>query len=320
MRHTAIIISALLCLAGIALAGDWHVAGSLECSDCHLQHGSNQRDPTVEGAFSYLLRKGSINELCISCHDGTDPSAPDVIAPAPMYASTPSEESAAGLLAMAGIDNPNGHSIGIELATPLQQVASMRELSCVSCHAAHGNGNFRNLHSDPAESGALLSVANGLNVFTGVPPDNPPTATGSIAAYSRDNVGYVSGITEWCVTCHDQLGSNCFAAAPAHFNAHPSDIAIDAYPYDGHTEPAHWVAGSGEGFAAVGQSTATPRVPFLATGATDFQASRTVAANNKVSCMSCHKAHGSSNRKGMVWPYLEEHDNALSGCQQCHNK
>lgn len=320
MKFGLLIILSLLCLPLPGLAGEWHVAGSLECGECHLQHGSNQRDPTVEGAYVFLLRKSSVNELCMSCHDGTDPTAPDVIAPAPMYNSTPSEESAAGALAMVGAINPNGHSIGIELLTPLQQVPAQRELNCVSCHSAHGNGNYRNLLVDPAGTGASLLIQQGVNVFTGTQPDNPPSSAGSVAAYNRDNVGYGSGMTAWCSSCHDQLGSNSYASAPAHFNSHPSDVALNTYPYDDHTDPAHWIAGSGEGFAAIGQSAATLRVPFLAPEATDFQTSRTAAADSRVTCVSCHKAHGSSYRKGMVWPYLEENDNALSGCQQCHNK
>lgn len=320
MKLRVLIPLSFLCLPGLGLAGDWHVGGSLECGECHLQHGSNQRDPTVEGAFAFLLRKGSVNELCMSCHDGTDPAAPDVMAPTPMYSSTPSEESAAGPLAAVGFPNPNGHAIGVEMPTPLQQVSALRELSCVSCHSAHGNSNYRNLLTDPAETGASLLILQGVNVFTAVRPDNPPTSAGSIAAYSRDNVGYASGMTEWCSSCHDQLASNNFASAPAHFNAHPSDIALDAYPYNDHVDASHWIAGVGEGFAAVGQSPATLRVPFLVSAATDFQTSRAAGADNKVSCVSCHKPHGSAYRTGMVWPYLEVNDNALSGCQQCHNK
>lgn len=320
MKLLAATIIGLLLLTGLPFAGDWHTAGSLDCRECHLQHGSNQRDPTVEGAYSFLLRKSSINELCMSCHDGTDPTAPDVMAPTPMYSSTPSEESAAGALLFPGILNPNGHTIGIALSIPLQQVPAQKELTCVSCHSAHGNGNYRNLVTDPAGTGANLEIVLGTNVFVENRPDIPPTSSGSIAAYNRDNVGYVSGMSEWCVTCHDQLSTNSFASAPAHFNAHPSNEALDAYPADGHTDPAHWVAGTGEGFAAIGQSVASPRVPFLAPGATDFPTSRAATATSRVACLSCHKAHGSNYRKGMVWPYLEENDNTLAGCQQCHNK
>lgn len=320
MRYYWLTILLILSPLGYLAAGDWHVAGSLECGDCHLQHGSNQRDPTVEGAFAILLRKSSINELCMSCHDGTDAAAPDILAPTPMYSSAPSGESAAGFLSAIGVPNPNGHSIGIELSTPLVQSVTQRELSCVSCHSAHGNGNYRNLLSDPAGNGASLLMIQGQQVFIGVQPDIPPSSGGSIAAYDRNNIGYVSGLSAWCSSCHDLLSMNSGASAPAHFNAHPSDIALDAFPYDSHTDQNHWTIGTGEGFAAIGQSSATLRVPFMAPAATDFAQSRTVAADNQVSCMSCHKAHGSSHRKGLLWPYLDGSESMLSGCQQCHNK
>ena len=320
MKVRLILLLSILLLATGTLAGNWHVAGSLDCGECHLQHGSNQRDPTVEGSFAFLLRKSSVNELCLSCHDGTDPTAPDVVIPTPMYSATTSKESAAGVLTMVGLDNPNGHSLGLELSTPLKQEPALQNLSCVSCHSAHGNGNYRNLLADPAATGAVIPVQEGTAVFQGVQPDDPPSTAGSIAAYNRDNVGYGAGMTSWCLSCHDQLSSNSVAAAPAHFNAHPSEIALNAFPYETHVDLGHWLAGTGEGFASVGQSPAVARVPFVASTATDFPSSKIAAADNKVSCLSCHKAHGSSNRKGMVWPYLEEDENSLAGCQQCHNK
>lgn len=320
MNRWFAILLLMLLMTSVVSAGNWHVAGSLDCGECHLQHGSNQRDPTVEGAFAFLLRKSSVNELCLSCHDGADPTAPDVIAPTPMYGSTASKESAAGALTMVGLDNPNGHSLGVELSTPLKQEAILQNLSCISCHSAHGNGNYRNLLEDPAAAGAAISVAEGSAVFVGVQPDDPPSTAGSIAAYDRDNVGYGTGMTTWCVSCHDQLASNSIAAAPAHFNAHPSEVALNTFAYDSHVDINHWLSGTGEGFSPVGQSLAIARVPFVASTATDFQTSKTAAPDNKVSCMSCHKAHGSSNKKAMVWPYLQEDDNSLAGCQQCHNK
>jgi predicted CXXCH cytochrome family protein len=317
---SGVLFAFIMCLPGLALAGDWHVTGTNDCGDCHLQHGSNQRDPTVEGAYSSLLRKSSVNELCMSCHDGTDPSAPDVVSPAPMYSSTSSGESGAGVLLSVGFENPNGHTLGVELPVPLTNAPVSRELTCVSCHAPHGNGNYRNLLVDPAGTGASIIIQYGVDVFVGVSPDNPPTSEGSINAYSRDNIGYVSSMTAWCSSCHDQLALNSTASAPAHFNAHPSDIALDAYFYDGHTDVNHWLGGTGEGFAAVLQSQATPRLPFLAPAATDFETSRTATAASRVTCVTCHKAHGSSYRKGMVWPYLDENESNLAGCQQCHNK
>jgi hypothetical protein len=314
------IFSLVFCIAIFAvelIAGEWHVAGSLRCGDCHLQHSSEKGEPHPEGTQAYLLRKASVNEVCLSCHDGTDPTAPDVQAPAPMYASTVSQESAAGVLLGAPEDNPRGHTLGLPVITALQSTASPMILSCASCHAVHGNDNYRNLQHDPAALGADIRVALDTHVFVNLHPDKPPTPGGSINAYSRDNVAYARGMSDWCTSCHDLLATNSPAAAPAHFNNHPSNLAISVTGFDDHADAAHWIAGSGEGFTGIGGML---RVPFQVPTASSFTSAREVASSNQVTCLSCHKSHGSANQKALHWPYLEGGDNFLSGCQQCHNQ
>ena len=299
-----------------AVAGNWHTAGSLRCADCHQQHESGQPG---EGPFSYLLVKNSVNELCLSCHDGSVSNAPDVQYPVTMYSSTLSGESCAGSFGMAGQDNPNGHNLGILTSTPLRTSGLPQELTCASCHAVHGNGNYRNLLTDPAGVGDSLRVEIGIDIMVGRMPDDPPTTGGAAAAYEKDNAGYVSGLTQWCSSCHDQLKTNGSAAAPAHFNGHPNDVALNQFGYQPHSDAKHWVQGQGDGFPSSAPA-GIARVPVLSPTATSFVASRTPQETDQVSCMSCHKAHGSSNKKGMLWPYLEGGPTFNAGCQQCHNK
>lgn len=315
-----LVLLTLLLLPITNYAGNWHVAGSLPCDDCHLQHGSDQQHLVTGAGFSFLLRKNSVNELCLSCHDGTDASAPDVSAPVGMYNGTTSQESAAGFFAAMGMDNPGGHALGLVLPTPLGTGSKTTELNCISCHASHGNGNYRNLLLDPASTGANLVVEVGTSVFQKQPPDNPPTVNGSAIAYSRDNIGYAKGMSAWCSSCHDQLSLNSPAASPAHFNSHPSDLSLDAFSTSTHADPAHWISGTGEGFDASAALSATSRLPFQTPGATDFTSSTKVQSKNEVFCLSCHKAHGSNNRRNLTWPYLESSGSSLAGCQQCHNK
>ncbi|MFZ1684349.1 MAG: cytochrome c3 family protein [Candidatus Zixiibacteriota bacterium] len=320
MHKKSILVAALVLTPLLATAGSWHIAGSLNCDDCHLQHGSDQQSQINTNGYNFLLRKNSVNELCLSCHDGTNSAAPDVVAPVTMYGSSPTQESGAGYFSLMGIDNANGHALGLLLPTPLATGGSTVELNCVSCHAAHGNGNYRNLLVDPANTGAELIVKVGTNVFQQHPPDVPPTSAGSAVAYARENIGYVSGISAWCSSCHTQLAQNNLASIPAHFNSHPSDVSLDAFLMSTHVDAEHWTDSLGEGFAPGGAVPPTPRVPFQAPNAHDFAASQKVASSNQVSCMSCHKSHGSGNRKALVWPYLESVENSLAGCQQCHNK
>jgi Doubled CXXCH motif (Paired_CXXCH_1) len=301
----------------VALAGNWHIGQSLACQECHIEHASESGLPTPGGPFSSLLVKSSVNDLCLSCHDGTNPSAPDILLPIDMYQTTSSGESSGGFVMSPGFDHAGGHSIGLPVAVPLNNQGKTMTLSCVSCHAYHGNENYRNLAYDPDGVGDSLVVKEGVDVFTQTLPAVPPTRTGSIAAYSRDNVGYKSNYTRWCASCHNQLASPSSAILPAHFNDHPNEVAINAYSPSTHTDPSHWVTGTGDGFPTTG---GIPRVPFVNATATDFNSAKTVSASNKVFCLSCHKPHGSSSQRALLWPYFEGGTNYVDGCQQCHNK
>ena len=129
-----ILCLALLFAALPAFAGDWHTGGSLLCQDCHLQHSSAEGLPLPGGPYSVLLLKNSVNELCLSCHNGSDPAAPDIQSPVQMYQSTASGESAAGWFGLLGTDNHTGHNIGVPTVTPLATAGALVDLNCGSCH------------------------------------------------------------------------------------------------------------------------------------------------------------------------------------------
>lgn len=315
------IITLAILLAGLwssATAGQWHVGESLRCQDCHLQHATQDGEQVPGGPYSTMLLEASVNELCLSCHDGTDPTAPDVQSPVTMYSAGSTGESAAGFFGQVGVDNPHGHGLGFGAVTPLQNQGLFVQLNCAACHAVHGNGNYRNLLIDPAGVGDSLAVVEGVHVFTEFSPANPPTVAGSVAAYDRDNVGYKEGMSTWCASCHDMLAANEQSSTTAHFNGHPSDVALDAYSPYNHTAPGHWTAGLGEGFDLADGGVA--RVPFDSPGATDYVSSRAAGLSDEVQCLSCHKAHGGAHAGGMLWPYREGGAEYLAGCQQCHNK
>lgn len=320
MLYRQIIIGvSILLLPVMAAAGQWHIAGSLKCGDCHLQHASNQME-TPGTAFSYMLKKNSVNELCLSCHDGADQTAPDVVTPIQMYNGTPSQQSGAGHFGIMGFDNETGHAIGIPATMPLQGMSQTMELNCASCHAVHGNNNYRNLAHDPAGTGADISVFEDIDVVTLQKPSDPPTSGATALAYERDNTAYLSEqMDRWCIACHDMLANNATGILPAHFNGHPSNVALNENSFEPHADPAHWVAGAGEGFT-IGTGDGIARLPYLAPQANSFITAKIPQATNRVGCISCHKGHGSDNKQGMLWPYIEGGTGYIAGCQQCHNK
>lgn len=312
----------VLAMGGALRAGNWHFGANLHCGDCHVEHGIVGGNPIPGGPYSTLLKKGTVNGLCLNCHDGSDPSAPDVLAPVTMYNQTLSLESAGGHVITPGVVNPAGHTLEVAVATPLSSTGRTMSMTCASCHDYHGNTNYRNLRYDPAGTGDSISIELGSDVFQGVPPSDPPSSATSPAAYERGNIGYKTGWSRWCASCHDQVATNSPAPSPAHSSGHPSEVAFGVAGNGGHADVSHWLAGIGEGFFGNSQvpGEGVARLPFLQPQATEFVNSRTVSTTNKVSCISCHSSHGSANAKAMRWPYVEGGVNYLSGCQQCHNK
>lgn len=306
---------------GFALAGEWHVGGSLRCGDCHLQHSTDKGQPLPGGPYSYLLKKTTVNELCLSCHDGSDPTAPDVLIPVAMYSGTPAGQSAAGPLESSGMISSHGHSLDQPVPVPLSTGGQPMSLTCASCHAVHGNANFRNLLEDPAGTGEVNTLVIGAELFQEFAPEDPPSASGSIAAYQADNVAYVKGFSAWCSSCHDQLRTVPMSTLPSHFSAHPSDVPLNMYVPEAHTDPLHWVGGVGEGFITGSvPGSGVRRVPYESPNALDLVSARTIRQSDEVFCLSCHASHGSEFGHALRWPYVEGGPAYIAGCQQCHNR
>lgn len=317
----------LLCLAASDLyAGLYHSGASMVCSDCHTIHASEQHE--YDGTTNvrswipspYLLKASGSNVLCESCHNGSDSNAPDDFSPV-LTSYSPDEFSGGGFFDEAvGVDNPKGHNLSVAAATvPLSSLTDVT-LTCASCHNPHGTGNYRNLKSSPSGRTSVDIIINDPSqstddVFVSVKPDG----TNPGAAYRRSNTGYKAKMAAWCRECHD-TATNGSGTSPAHFLRHPSDVAVNANLY--HTDPTNWTAGTGEGFGTTtGDSTAgVPRTRFQVATATNYSLSTTAANDNQVFCPSCHLAHGSNYKAGLLWPFKEGGADMMSPCQQCHNQ
>ncbi|MBI5576053.1 MAG: hypothetical protein HY896_06775 [Deltaproteobacteria bacterium] len=298
------------------------------CGDCHTLHYSEAGGVPAKvepgGPFPRLLVRATTNKLCLFCHDGSDPKAPDVLEPVTMYSGSGDEHSGAGSFSNSGgAANQNGHDLGINSTSVPFSTLSNATLTCASCHDPHGTPNYRNVLTAPA-GGQGIGTEMGKDVFREAPPGDPPSAAATAAAYKESNEGYKAGTSAWCAECHDRLKSS--VNLPGNRLHHLSDVPIDGagYPSGWPTDPAHWADGSGAGFGtATGDLVeGVPRLRFQAAGAVDFASSKTVSASNQVMCGSCHLAHGGKYRKGLVWPYKEpgRPADSIAGCQQCHNR
>ena len=191
---SAVLLAAIATAAPLR-AGDWHFRQASGCSDCHTQHNSRNGDPMrtdkVSEPAPILLNRATPLELCISCHDGSNPAAPDVIAPV-SYVS----ESAAGAFPNTG-GTPT--AMAHHLNNPTPEVppggAVAMVLTCTTCHDPHGNDNYRNLRPDPTRTNAagVSVVARQATIANGGNPS---------AVYIASNIIYKSGVSAWCGTCH----------------------------------------------------------------------------------------------------------------------
>ncbi len=299
----------------------------LTCSDCHTMHysqgGAAPAGAEAGGPFKGLLRASTASRLCLLCHDGTDTTAPDVLAPVGMYAGTGDESSAAGFFQNSGgAADTRSHDLGVSTVPPLSAAVPALTLTCTSCHNPHGSSNYRNLISAPVGGGGT-TVVLGTDLFQSVAPAIPPTSLGSKAAYKRSNVGYKSNYSNWCTECHNSLRTNTTGTSPAHFKRHPVNVALNTAGYD--TDTTNWIsatpAGVQPGEGATGDVTfGIPRLRFQVSTAINYATATTVAASNEVFCGTCHLAHGWNYQKTLEMPYAEGGADTYAGCEQCHNK
>jgi predicted CXXCH cytochrome family protein len=275
-----VVCVAIALLASVPMfAGDWHYGSHLVCSDCHTNHNSASGQPmrydNVPNPAAYLLRSDTTQTLCLSCHDGSTASAPDV-----MGTVTYVSESAAGAFA-----NPGGVMVTTahNLNTPTPQIppggTKPMVLTCTTCHDPHGNDNYRNLRPDPASIGANISVV--VKQATIANGNNPA------AVYVPSNVLYKSGASLWCQNCHGN---------PLDWGHHSDDK-----PLFGSTIASYsrWT------------SVSLPRVPVL-----NPSDNAVPSTDDRVMCLSCHKAHGSPNSKALIHADGATLD---STCEECHD-
>ncbi len=314
----------------------YHYQETLNCSDCHTMHYSQQHEyggapgegvPSLAGGPTpKLLRRGTPLDLCLACHDGRG-GVPDVVA----SDTNGLTERAAGFFDNPEVSNYKGHNLkrdpgglgdpGLCQRCHWGGMASAG-VTCIDCHNPHGTGHYRNLQ------------------WASVPGSQPPirayirpSSTG-LPRYEAANVAYPapgSGdtsyreVTNICIDCHHTFmsdSSGLYTGNSSPFKKHPGTNTEWGWhsPINrtgANTDPSHWVSGTGNGFPPTG----IPRLPFIVQGATTFSGATTVASDNEVFCFSCHKAHGSENAFSLRWAYGSgAPETSQAGCEQCHNK
>lgn len=294
-RRAGMIVLALFVISAVArigAAGEWHSGETSRCSDCHTVHNSEEGAPMrydkEATPAAKLLRHASAVSLCVYCHDGSVPGAPDVIAPV-----TYSADPAGGFFPETWA-TPSGtaHALGTEEPVLPPGGAQAMVLTCITCHDPHGTASYRILRTDPAGTGsATLAVSAKQKAKS--------DGTNLAQVYGSANVVDKAGLSAWCGACHGNFHGRASGeegtASP--WLRHPQDQALSSST---HVDYTHWL-GTVENRVRV-QSPSDDDIP---------------SADDQVFCLSCHKAHGSRNRAALVFA---DASRLGSTCEQCHNK
>ena len=291
-------------------AGDYHTVGtsSLVCSDCHTIHYAQLGTRSEAGGpWQRLLLYSAINGLCLSCHDGQT-SVPDVL----QGHSGSHIRTAGAFQALSGSSTPNGHNLGVA-GTPPGGVGSMT-LTCTSCHDPHGNANYRNLKTSVGSGGAAITYsAGGANDLAKWVWE---VATTPMAThYDVSNIRYNEPVTTdsafsgWCGGCHGNFHGLTNTGDPEPWTRHPTAKANISSAPTAKTDYSYW-----------SNAARLSRVPVMSAIGTI-----PLDNDNTPSCMTCHKAHGASNKYGLIFDNpattaLEDGTSILQTCQQCHNQ
>jgi len=349
MRRTvlAIVMSVglLALVATPALA--FHDQGVAACNGCHTMHNSENGqmvDPTAPNGNPYLLKNGTPSDVCLSCHAtshgavwGTDPLNP------------PPEKGGGNFAYLSAPNLNDGHSGhlspipgsygGHNVIAPSKNATAdpvltrapggtylASSMSCTSCHNPHGNAHFRLLYgAGHVEAGnytftnaAPTAVGLGISTATDVEAPNKHTA-------------YQGGMSAWCANCHGNFHDGNGALLK-----HPSGVAMGASI----AQVYNMYNGTADQTGGVAATAYTPLVAFEDPGMTTTSTAGPTATS-QVSCISCHRAHGTSAPNIGRWdfnistwaaegvesgsypipnPYPATGNTQRSLCNKCHNR
>ncbi|MBI2876982.1 MAG: hypothetical protein HYY20_08885 [Candidatus Tectomicrobia bacterium] len=239
---------------------------------------------------SLLLLENSTVSLCLRCHNGSSPQAPNVLVPG---AGSWRDGMGGG-----GFQRGWGASQGahlLELPIVLPEIGEVT-LTCITCHDPHGNANFRDLRPDPLAD-PREKRSNGAGIQVGA-RERDVRRRGR-RRYEGRNILYREGLSPWCQRCHADLYQDLRGRGIRH---HPVDILVEEARDDGF-EPLPLFSSS------------TPLPVEDPQEDTVYGLSPSGMADDRVICLTCHYAHGSANPKALRYA---DGFSLESTCQQCH--
>lgn len=289
---------ALLLLATAVLAGPFHPDGDGKCG-CHVLHKSEDGWPVISG--TKLVRGRSSTDLCLSCHAVSNGS---VLVPNP---TQPSPEIGAGNFTFLLEDNINDRSQGSQvirgnhaghnvisayygiLEDPDHSISPggtypSSELGCISCHDPHdAEGNYRMLRGAGPVGDGSFTFNFAAPQAEGIPLSGREDETSHTA--------YQGGWSRWCANCHGLYHESLLRGFE-----HPVEVPFDTAQRDSY----NGYRGESDPNGGDQSSAYLPEVPFEDPSMTTSSRSGP-GLSARVSCISCHRAHGTSAPEANRW-------------------
>jgi hypothetical protein len=309
------------------------IADGLPCSDCHIMHNSQDG---VSMVASGVAGEGLLNSSCIGCHTGTNSGTsmsnnepPYVFYEAPTIPTYDPTCTTCDTLAggnfywvATGTDR-KGHNVDIPGISddvlfgasgtefvPGTSGNMANQLTCAGVDGCHGNGSGIDIDSlMPAhhvidDSTVGDSVANSFRFLSGIigfedtdweytvsPTDNHNQYKGIIG-------GGAGTMTSFCVSCHGDFHDGDVSSP---FLRHPTDVSMP---------------GSGEYDV---YDSYNPISPVASIDISAILSDAQPPNNRIVSCISCHRAHGTPYDAILRWDYKAWPAGGYNGCAECHS-
>ncbi len=352
MKDKGMKLMLALVAVGCMLPGAAYARVSGQCSNCHTMHNSQDGDvfPGNTATPNEALTIGD----CQGCHTGANSGAVGSVpmvqgTAAPTYGTNTLAGGSFWWVSQTGGD-ATGHNVagfaGVDgdLATPPGDSGSFaNQLTCAGTQGCHGDrtvtGDFAAISGSHHADDTTITGANSgtsyrfLNGILGIEDaDWEFTATdGTVdhnqyygVARTADTEDDTDTISALCADCHGEFHSGAGdlgTARDAGFSSpwirHPTDIDMNAVggEYAAYNDPT---GTNGNEYSVVAPVASNN----MANGVLDSVLD--APGDAVVTCISCHRAHGTPNDDLLRWDYstVQAHTTATDdnndGCFICH--
>jgi len=185
------------CVSRISTLHEYTTTPGASCARCHVSN-----EPCMKDIDPKLIAHAT--KFCLSCHDkeqDTSNTNPPYIKNSPIIL-------AGGDFAFAVKSSGNGHSVEqddpVNALKPPGGKRILDKFTCLSCHAPHNNGNYRNLRLE----------INGKSTVVEAEADKN---------YVENR--YLSGMSNFCASCHPMCLTK--PGAKERWMNHPVEIEIN---------------------------------------------------------------------------------------------